>query len=82
MVVLIITLVRLDSNSCTWDGPIEKCDISCKQDSDCKFSLSKCVNINEEVSLPRDINPMYMEYTCKCENNICVNDQSTGEAII
>lgn len=55
-------------------GKRGNCNTACQIDSDCKFELGQCVNVNEKVYLPRKIIPVYQELTCRCENNKCVGD--------
>jgi len=58
------------------------CDRSCNIDSDCKFSLGQCVNVNEEVLLENNFTiPAYFIETCACEKNVCVGTP-TGEIAI
>ena len=59
----------------------DKCDRSCKTDSDCKFSVGTCVNVKEDVYLEEGILPAYEVATCSCENSLCVGTLTDEYAI-
>ncbi len=69
--------VLINQPKCEWLNA-DTCDRSCKSDTDCKQSLGYCVNVNENVYLPRGVSPVYEIHKCKCENNTCKLGESTG----
>jgi len=87
IVVLLIALVlgyyyfQQVNTKCEFGGDADKCNTICETDTDCKFSIGYCININENVFLPEGVMPSYTELTCKCENNRCVGN-STGRIAI
>ncbi|MBU0758504.1 MAG: hypothetical protein KKF44_10640 [Nanoarchaeota archaeon] len=67
-------------SDCRWNAP-DSCDQNCKVDADCRPSYGFCVNRNQEVYLPCDINLLYVEVTCNCIENICVESPTDLAAI-
>ena len=72
---------KIESIRCEFGGNESNCNTFCKIDSDCKFEIGHCININESIYLPDGKMPRYEELSCGCENDKCVGN-STGRAII